>query len=122
MIFKTKVISRDSQGKVFKTKVGREMYLVVDFDAINDMLDDNFTMNNLTDYDAAIAINLDAAYQIADKFIMEQEVTQAMIIPLDDNKILAATLKPIHEIISWPENEIEPVLPEPIYPDCEDCE
>lgn len=98
------------------------MYLVVDFDAINDMLDDNFTMNNLTDYDAAIAINLDAAYQIADKFIMEQEVTQAMIIPLDDSKVFAATLKPIHEIILWPEDEPEPVLPEPIYPDCEDYE
>lgn len=98
------------------------MYLVIDFDAINDMLENDFSMNSLSDYDAAIAENLEAAYKIADRYIMEQEVTQAIIIPLDDSKVLAATLKPIHEIISWPENEIEPVLPEPIYPDCEDCE
>lgn len=98
------------------------MFLVVDYDAIDDMMDDNFNMMNLADYDAAIATDIVAAYQIADKFINEQEVSQAIIMPLDDTKVLAATMRPVHEVICWPENEQEPSLPGISYPDCEDSE
>lgn len=98
------------------------MYLVIDFDAINDMLENDFSMNSLSDYDAAIAENLEAAYKIADRYIMEQDVTQAVVIPIDDSKIFRAMMQPVHDIFLWPEDEPEPVLPEPVYPDCEDCE
>ena len=98
------------------------MFIVVDNDVINDMIDDNFNTLNLADYDAAIAMDLEAAYKIADNFIMEQDVSQAIIIPLDDTKVLAATMRPVHEVLCWPENEQEPSLPEIIDPDCEDCE
>lgn len=101
------------------------MYLVVDYDAISDMLDNNPPMNGLADYDAAIAMNLEAAYRIADSFIMEQEVSQVVIIPLDDTKVLAATVKPVHEVLCWPEDEPKPIIPDynPDYDeDCEDFE
>lgn len=98
------------------------MFIVVDNEAIIDMIDNNLNVMNLADYDAAIAMDLAAAYQIADKFIMEQDVSQAMIIPIDDTKVLAATMRPVHEVFCWPEDEQEPTLPEVIDPDCEDCE
>lgn len=98
------------------------MFLVIDSDAIDDMMNENSTMNNLADYDAGIATDLDAAYKIADRFVNEQGVTQAIIIPIDDTKVLAATMQPVHEVLSWPEDEQEPSLPEVIDSDCEDCE
>ena len=55
-------------------------------------------------------------------YIMEEDVTQAIIIPIDADKILQATMQPVHDVWLWPEDEPEPVLPEPVYPDCEDCE
>lgn len=98
------------------------MYLVVDNDAITDMLEDNFTMNTLSDYDAAIAEDINAAYLIADRFVNKENVTQAVIIPLDATKVLAATLRPVHEILAWPEDEPRPLIPD-YDPDCdEDCE
>ena len=98
------------------------MFIVVDNDAIVDMMDNNFNIMNLADYDAAIAMNLDAAYKIADKFINEQDVSQAIIMPLVGDKVLAATMRPVHEVLCWPEDEQEPSLPEVIDSDCEDCE
>lgn len=76
------------------------MYLVVDYDAISDMLEDNSTMNSLADYDAAIADNFNAAYAIADRFVNKENVTRAIILPLDGTKVLAATLQPVHEILA----------------------
>lgn len=93
------------------------MYLVVDWNAIYDMFENDFTRCSLADYDAAIAEDIDAAYEIADRFINKQDVMQAVIIPLDDTKVLAATLRPVHEVLTWPENE-----PQPIIPDYEDSE
>lgn len=98
------------------------MFLVVDNDAISDIIDDNLTRINLADYDAAIAMDLVAAYEIADRFINEQEVSQAIIMPLIGDKVLAATMRPVHEVLCWPEDEKEPTLPEVIDPDCEDSE
>lgn len=98
------------------------MYLVVDNDAISDMLEDNFTMNSLEDYDAAIAEDINAAYLVADRFVNKENVTQAVILPLDGTRVLAATLRPVHEILCWPEDEQEPDMPEITYPDCEDYE
>ena len=98
------------------------MYLVFDSEALTDMMDNNLAMNGLADYDAAIAMNLNAAYQIADTFIMEQDVTQAFIVPIDASRVFQATMNPVHDVFVWPEDEPEPVLPEPVYPDCEDCE
>ena len=98
------------------------MFFVVDYDAIDDMTINNLDMNNLADYDAGIAMNLDAAYKIADRFINEQDVTQAIIIPLEGDRVLAATMRPVHEVLIWPEDEQEPSLPEITYPDYEDCE
>lgn len=98
------------------------MFIVIDNDIINDMMDNNLNMINLADYDAAIAMDLAAAYKIADKFINEQDVSQAIIMPLVGDKVLAATMRPVHEVLCWPEDEQEPSLPEIIDPDCEDCE
>ena len=101
------------------------MYLVVDNDAINDMLEDNSTMNSLADYDAAIAEDINAAYLIADRFVNKENVTQAVIIPLDDTKVLAATLRPVHvvlEVLAWPEDEPEPLIPNYDPDNDEDCE
>lgn len=97
-------------------------YLVTDMDALDDMIDADMNMNNLEDYDAAFAIGLEAAYKIADRYIMEEDVAQAVIIPIDVDKILRATMQPVHDVFLWPEDETEPVLPEPVYPDCGDCE
>ena len=97
-------------------------YLVADMDALDDMFDSDWNMNSLADYDAAIAIGLEAAYKIADRYIMEQDVTQAVVIPIDDSKIFRAMMQPVHDVFLWPEDEPEPVLPEPVYPDCEDYE
>lgn len=98
------------------------MYLVVDNDAISDMLEDTFTMNSLEDYDAAIAEDINAAYLIADRFVNKENVTQAVIIPLDATKVLAATLRPVHEILAWPENELKPTIPDYDPDHDEDCE
>lgn len=98
------------------------MFIVVDNEAINDMMDNNLNIMNLADYDAAIAMDLEAAYKIADNFIMEQDVSQAIIMPLVGDKVLAATMRPVHEVLCWPEDEQEPSLPEVIDPDCEDSE
>lgn len=68
------------------------MFIVIDCDAIDDMMNENSTMNSLADYDAAIVTDLAAAYKIADKFISEQGVSRAIIVPLDDTKVLAATM------------------------------
>lgn len=98
------------------------LYLVTDMDVLNDMLESDWNMNSLADYDAAIAFGLEAAYRIADRYVMEEDVKQAVIIPIDDSRILEATMQPVHDVFLWPEDETEPVLPEPVYPDCEDSE
>lgn len=99
------------------------LYLVIDMDALNDMFESDWNMNSLADYDAAIAVGLAAAYKIADRYIMEEDVTQAIIIPIDADKIFQATMQPVHDVWLWPEDEPEPaVLPDPVYPDCEDSE
>lgn len=90
------------------------LYLIIDNEVVTDMYDENRSMNSLADYEAAIATSLEDAYKIADRFLEEDEVSQAIILPIEADCVLAATLKPVHEVLCLPEGVVEPSLPAPV--------